>query len=443
MAIGDGATSLAASTSTLVLAQGDPVQALVIPIVKGRTAAGPVGKVRARVPIGPGVGVVALTPDGSTAWIGHRDRISVLALATATIERTIDLPGQVRKIVLIQSRAWVLSEAGTISVLDAVSGQVLARRVLPEPVSDIAVGPGGSFLLAALPQADAVQEMNPTDLHLLGQASAGTDPAALVLSSQDDAVIALGAKAPAYLSLSPLRYIGTVIDLGPASMAATAAASRRAWIVGGKAAWIVDLGIRPSVSVQVEPTKSGLQDYPAIATLKGALDSALAGDIRILGSGTMEYDGESGTAPMRLEIVRSGSTTYRDDGTTITYISATEVCTKPTAAVTYSCRPRAGGEPDLVEQFRLAMPWERSGTAPPAFGSLDALSATGAPIDVGLLFARGPVVGAASGTTSYRLVKGAFSIVEAFGGAPSYEITTRLSKPVKPLPQDLGALLRD
>ncbi len=440
--LGSEATSLAASGSMVVVAAGDPVQALVIqagnPVRSSRLP----GKVTARVPIGPGTGVVAMAPGGSSAWIGHRDGIALLALPSATITGAIALPGQVRRIVFAASRAWVLSEVATISVLDAASGAVLVRRDLPEPVSDIAVDPSGSALFAALPGADLVQTLDPSTLQSIEQAAAGTDPVALVVARGGAAVIALGAKDPAYLRTQPLRFLGMVTGLGPASLAVTSGALGRGWIAGGRTAWIVELAAQPKVTVQVEPTKSGLQGFPAIELLKQRVDVALAGDIRILGSGTMEYEGTSGTAPMRLEVVRSGTTSYQDDGRTITYMSTSEVCSRTSSQSNFTCRVRGAQEADLVEQFRLSMPWERSGTASTAYAPLDALSRTAEPIDVRLLFAPGPIGAAASGTTSYRLIKGAFSIQESFGNGPYYEITTRISKPKEALPQELSGLPR-
>jgi len=442
IAIGQGASSVAAARSTVVLAQGDPAVALVIDATEGRRATNRLTRVRARVPIGPGAGVVAVTPDGSSAWIGVRDVIGVLALDSATITRRIDLPGTHHRIVFAGSRAWVLSDEATVTHLDVASGEILARRDLGEPVSDIAVAANGSSLFAALPGADAVESMDPTSLQPIDRASAGPDPVALMLTWQSDGVIAFGAKEPTYLRSGPLRLLGTVSGLGAASMAAISPQSRRAWIAGGKAAWIVDRAVRPSVSIQVEPTKAGLEGYPAIEALRKHLDAALSGDVRVLGAGTMELDQMSGTAPMRLEVIRSGATTFRDDGRIVTYMSSTEVCVRNVGQVVYACRARGPDEPDLVEQFRRSMPWERSGTASRAYTRLEDLSRASGRIEVSLLFAPGPVGGAASGTTRYRLAKGTFSILESFGNGPYYEITTGLAKPTKLLPADLATLPR-
>lgn len=445
LATGPAPTSVAASRTSVVLVQGDPTQALVIDVGKGKGNV--LAKVRARVPIGPGTGTVAIAPDGASAWVGHRDGIVVLALPTGSIARTIDLPGQARKILLDGSRAWVLSDTSMLSVIDAISGAVLARRDLGGAVSDIAVGQAGSPLYATIQSAGILQSLEPATLEPLEQAPAGSGPMAIVTPMAGDGLIVVGDKAPAYLGINPLRSIGRVSELGPATMAAASLGTRRAWIAGsGKAAWIVDLGIRPRVLVDLEPTKAGLQGYPAIAVLQERLRTALAGDVRIVGTGSMEYEGDTGTAPMRLEVIRSGSTTYRDDGQMVTYMSATEVCTRTSHAsaanVPYTCRARSVDEPDLVEQFRLGMPWERSTAARPAYGSLAELSRTSEPISVSVFPLGGPVVGASSGTVTYRLTKDAFSILEEFGNGPYYAITTRISTPKEPLLQDLAGLPR-
>lgn len=442
LSIGDAASSLASSGSNVVITQGDPTEALVIFIDAGRSRGKTIGKIRSRVPIGPGVGVAAIEPDGSAAWIGHRGGIAVLALPSATIARRIDFPGQVRKIVLSGPRAWVLSDSSTISTLDTVTGTVLQRRDLSAQVSDIVADPNGTVLLANSTDG-SVQSLDPTTLQTVAQATTAGADSALLLTASGDGVIVFGAKEPSYLTLNPLRYIGRVRGLGPASLTATSATRSRAWVAGqDKSAWIVDRGARPEIVYQVEPTKAGLQGAAAIEILRSGLNAALVGDVRILGSGTMEYEDSSGVAPMRLEVMRSGTTTYRDDGRTVTYMSPTQVCTRPVQQDNYTCRTRAGDEPDLVEQFRRGMPWERTGTAPMVFASWDALSRTSEPVDVTLQFTGGPVVGAASGSTRYRLTKGAFSIVEKFGNGPYYEITTRLSKPNRTLPQDLDSLNR-
>lgn len=440
LAIGDAATSLATSATTVVVAQGDPVQALVIDLSKG---ASPI-RIRARVPIGSGPGTVAMAPDGGSAWVGHRDGIAVVALPEASIKRTIDLPGQVREILLDGSRAWVLSDNGTISAFDATSGALLARRDLGGSVSDIAIGPTGSPLLATILSAGILQSVDPVTLEPLEQAPAGTEPMALLLPASVGGVIALGRDFPTYLRMNPLARLGRVSGLGAATL--VAASRSRAWVAGiGKTAWIVDLSAQPQVLVELQPTKEGLQQYPAVAALQQALAAALTGEVRIAASGTMEYEGQTGTAPMKLEVIRSGTTTYRDDGRTVTYMSSTEVCTRSStasASAPYACRARETQEPDLVEQFRLVMPWERVGTVPTGYGSLEELNRSSDPITVAMSQVGGPIGGARSGTVTYRWVKGAFSIVEEFGNGPYYAITTRVTKPAGPLPQDLASLPR-
>ena len=441
--IGDGAVSLAASASTLVVAQGEPTQALVIDLGKGKAPS----RIRVRVAIGTGTGIVAMAPDGASAWVGHRDAIAVLSLPSGSVSRTIDLSGQPREIIIDGSRAWVLSDASTLSVIDAISGAVLARRDLGGAVSDIALGVGGSRLYATIRDAGTLQSIDPATLELLEQASAGTGPMAIVLPTAGDAVMVVGDQDPVYLGVNPLRPIGRVSEIGKASMVAASRGGRRAWIAGSaKIAWIVDLGIRPRVLADLQPTKAGLQDYPATSILQERLRAALAGDVRIVGSGTMEYEGESGTAPMKLEVIRSGSTTYRDDGRTATYMSATEVCSKASSSavanVPYKCRVRSMDEPDLVEQFRLSMPWERAGAERSTYGWLAELSRTSEPISVSMFPLGGPVVGASSGTVTYRLARGTFSIREQFGNGPYYDISTRIWVPKEPLPQDLAGLPR-
>jgi len=365
---------------------------------------------------------VAMAPDGAWAWVGHRDMITVLAMPSGSISRTIDLPGQPREIILVGSRAWVLSDASHLSVIDAISGAVLARRDL------------GGYV-------------DPATLELLEQAPSGSSPMAIVLPAAGDAVIVVGDQDPVYLGVNPLRPIGRVSQIGKATMIAASRDARRAWIAGSaNTAWIVDLGIRPRVLADLQPTQAGLQGYAATSILRERLRAALSGDVRIVGSGTMEYEGESGTAPMKLEVIRSGATTYRDDGRSSTYMSATEVCSRTSSSAAtngpFKCRARGVTEPDLVEQFRLGMPWERAAAERPAYGWLAELTRTSEPISVSMFPLGGPVVGASSGTVTYRLAKGTFSIREQFGNGPYYDITTRISTPNQPLPQDLAGLPR-
>lgn len=443
LAIGDGALSLAASASSVVVAQGEPAQALVIDLGKGRV----LSKARVQVPIGPGSGAVAMAPDGAWAWVGHRDAITVLAMPSGSISRTIDLPGQPREIILDGSRAWVLSDASQLSVIDAISGAVLARRDLGGYVSDIALGAATSRLYATIRDAGTLQSMDPATLELLEQAPSGSSPMAIVLPAAGDAVIVVGDQDPVYLGVNPLRPIGRVSQIGKATMIAASRDARRAWIAGSaNTAWIVDLGIRPRVLADLQPTQAGLQGYAATSILRERLRAALSGDVRIVGSGTMEYEGESGTAPMKLEVIRSGATTYRDDGRSSTYMSATEVCSRTSSSAAtngpFKCRARGVTEPDLVEQFRLGMPWERAAAERPAYGWLAELTRTSEPISVSMFPLGGPVVGASSGTVTYRLANGTVSIREQFGNGPYYDITTRISTPKQPLPQDLSGLNR-
>jgi YVTN family beta-propeller protein len=115
--------------------------------VRAAARAWGISKSTATIPVGTGPGGVAITPDGTRAYVTNlgSHSVSVIDIATNTVVDTISAVNFPARVAIIPdgSRAYVTA-GFSVSVIDTATNTVIADITLPGQTFEIAIAPDGS-----------------------------------------------------------------------------------------------------------------------------------------------------------------------------------------------------------------------------------------------------------------------------------------------------------
>ena len=123
-------------------------------LLVGSIPATAMGVVTSTIPVGPQPLSVAVSPDGSTAYVTHlsANMVSVLDVASSTVTSTIAVGSQPRGVAFTPdgSTAYATnSGSGSVSVIDVASGTVISTVPVGAQPYDVAFTPDGSTAYVA------------------------------------------------------------------------------------------------------------------------------------------------------------------------------------------------------------------------------------------------------------------------------------------------------
>lgn len=188
----------------------------------------------ATIPVGPSPWDVAISPDGTTAYVSVRDADTLAVVSLESNSKTGDIGvGDEPQGVAVSadgSRVYVANYAGnSVSVVNTATTSVVATIPVPGTPKGLVLAPDGGRLYAALTQQDKVVAISTATLSVESEVVVGDDPhsvaitpdgyKALVTNGGDNTVSVLNLPAMAVSQTVPVgddpgRIITTQTPMG-------------------------------------------------------------------------------------------------------------------------------------------------------------------------------------------------------------------------------------